>query len=122
MARASYIYLVCPHSRLGLIGVYAAFTVKHEAHTWAWKSKFEIDELELHRMKDNPRTSKGPADRDVIPWDQKQFDFLHDEDLRLALRRNPEGALADAVASGEVQFRLSQDGRPRCDTTTRAQR
>lgn len=66
MSRSTYIYLVGP---VDADVVYAAFTVKHEAHTWAYWSQYRMAELELSRMRDNPG-GKSTAERVAIPWDK----------------------------------------------------
>jgi len=49
MARAHYIYLVRLKASGRLLG---AFTVKHEAHTWAELSEHLLDALQLSSMRD----------------------------------------------------------------------
>lgn len=73
MPRSTYIYLVGPPE--GLV-IYATFTVKREAHEWAFDSVHSMQDLELSRMKDYPRGTKICGERDIIEWDQKTLDNL----------------------------------------------
>ena len=75
MARASYIYLVCPR---GSNSVLAAFTVKYEAQDWAedWAERQgkDLGDLERFRVRDgghiNCRHGRNEAtDQSACPWE-----------------------------------------------------
>ncbi len=63
MARSRYIYLV-KHKVHNII--VAAFTVKHEAHTWAQNCQYSPDDLQLLRTQDGLHCCKA---LDEIYWD-----------------------------------------------------
>ena len=69
MARSHYIYFV----RMKACGtLLAAFTVKHEAHTWAKReSKQPLEHLQLSKMRDGIH---GDKTEDRLDWDQNEGD------------------------------------------------
>ena len=77
MARAHYIYLI-RHQLPGhpsdreLLG---AFTVKHEAITWAKRCPHPLTHIRLSRMRDGTTSHKV---EEIIPWDEDLQEAVED--------------------------------------------
>lgn len=68
MARSSFIYLIKTVASARTI---AAFTVKHEAHSWAAMSGWDWSDIELLRMRDGGHNGHGEGEKftTYVPWD-----------------------------------------------------
>lgn len=78
MARASYIYIVQP---IWAVMPAAVFTVKHEALEWVARSDWDLDNIDMYRMRDNDRKATLSSETTRIPWDREAI-----RERRLELR------------------------------------
>lgn len=88
MARGTYIYLVFKGADL-----LSAHTVKYEAHNWVRRSRWDFDQVTLHRMRDGDGRWNNPCEGflskqiDDIDWelsddDKARLDRRRDETVR----------------------------------------